>query len=92
MKHLRLRAPHHFQKTSGEMLPRDFKDTLSLIPALSRWEREKLRRPLALLEHSFANQRRRRACLSQRERAGVREKARLQPKFMAATETDVELV
>ena len=74
------------------MLPSAFKLILSLTPALSRWERERLCRPLALLEHSFANQRGRRASLSQRERVGVRENAFLRLKFMDSTETHLELV
>jgi len=52
------------------------RDALSLTPALSRWERGKLRRRLATPQHPLANQRGLRGSLSQRERAGVRENGR----------------
>ena len=48
-------------------------DALSLTPALSRWERGKLRRRLDTPKHPLANQGGLRGSLSQRERAGVRE-------------------
>ena len=51
-------------------------DALFLNPALSRWERGKLRRRLDTPKHPLANQRGLRGSLSQRERAGVRENGR----------------
>ena len=49
------------------------RDALSLTPALSRWERGKLRRRLGTPQLPLANRRGLRDSLSPRERAGVRE-------------------